>query len=92
MQLNSPAVMSTEPAELGVHLHKQNLADVIYSNLIGWGADLAIPLLFAPPHFSDLPPALPIYAGMSSLGVPLHPHILADKLTLSQPGGQIMPT
>ena len=33
--------------------------------------------------------------GVSSLrvpGVPCHPQILADKLTLSQPGGQIMPT
>ena len=26
-------------------------------------------------------------AGVSSLGVPWHPQILADQLTLSQPGG-----
>ena len=34
-------------------------------------------------------------SGLSSLGVPgvpLHPQILADQLTLSQPGGQIMCT
>ena len=34
-------------------------------------------------------------SGVSSLGVPgmpWHPQILADQLTLSQPGGQIMPT
>ena len=31
-------------------------------------------------------------AGVSSLGVPWHPQILADQLTLSQRGGQIMPT
>ena len=33
--------------------------------------------------------------GVSSLGVPgvpCHPQILSDQLTLSQPGGQIMPT
>ena len=30
-----------------------------------------------------------IITGLSSLGVPWHP---ADQLTLSQPGGQIMPT
>ena len=30
--------------------------------------------------------------GVSSLGVPWHPQILADQLTLSQLGGQIMPT
>ena len=56
VQLNSPVVMSTGPAELGVHLRKQNLADVhlLYPNRVG--ADLAIPLLFVPPpaHFSIL--------------------------------------
>ena len=31
-------------------------------------------------------------AGLSSLGVPWHPQILANQLTLSQPGGQIMLT
>ena len=34
-------------------------------------------------------------SGVSSLGVPgvpWHPQILADQLTLSQPGGQILPT
>ena len=39
---------------------------------------------------------LPTYPGVSSMGVPgvpWHPQILADQLTLSQPGeGQIMPT
>ena len=56
MQLNSPVVMSTGPAELGVHLRKQNLADVhlLYPNRVG--ADLAIPLLFVPP-----PPPPPIF-------------------------------
>ena len=34
----------------------------------------------------------PSFAGVSSLGVPWHPQILADQLTLSQPGGKIMPT
>ena len=36
-----------------------------------------------------------ITAGVSSLGVPgvpWHTQILANQLTLSQPGGQIMPT
>ena len=36
-----------------------------------------------------------IYAGLSSLGVPgvpWHTQILANQLTLFQPGGQIMPT
>ena len=55
--------MSTGPAELGVHLRKQNLADVhlLYPNRVG--ADLAIPLLFVPPPrpFFDFTPALPIY-------------------------------
>ena len=35
------------------------------------------------------------YAGLSSLGVPgvpWHTQILADQLTLFQPGGQIIPT
>ena len=62
-------MLSTGPAELGVHLRKQNLADVhlLYPNRMG--ADLAIPLLFAPPpHFSDLPPALPIYGPGDKVG------------------------
>jgi hypothetical protein len=35
---------------------------------------------------------LGLNTGVSSLGVPWHPQILADQLTLSQPGGLIMPT
>ena len=35
---------------------------------------------------------LGLNTGVSSLGVPWHPQILADQLTLSQPEGQIMPT
>ena len=38
---------------------------------------------------------LGLHTGVSSLGVlgvPWHPQILSDQLTLSQPGGQIMPT
>ena len=49
VQLSSPVVMSKGPAELVEHLRKQNLAHVhlLYPNRLG--ADLAIPLLFAPP-------------------------------------------
>ena len=49
-------------------------------------------ILRRPQNFAK---SLPYFSGPSSLGVPgvpWHTQILADQLTLFQPGGQIMPT
>ena len=49
-QIHIPRFFKPGPAELGVHLRKHNFADVhfLYPNRVG--ADIAIPLLFAPSH------------------------------------------